>query len=88
MRPAGLAAFAKRAGHRSAIYAYENRPKEFSAEYEKRFKKRKKAWEFFHSQAPSYQRRAVYWVMSAKQETTRSSRLEKLIAASADGKRV
>jgi uncharacterized protein YdeI (YjbR/CyaY-like superfamily) len=88
MRPAGLAAFAKRSEHKSAIYAYENRPKEFLVEYEKRFKKHRKAWEFFRSQAPSYQRVAIYWVMSAKQETTRLSRLEKLISTSADRKRM
>jgi uncharacterized protein YdeI (YjbR/CyaY-like superfamily) len=88
MRPAGLAAFAKRVEHRSAIYAYENRPKEFSDEYEERFKENKKAWEFFCSQAPSYRRVAIYWTMSAKQETTRLNRLEKLIAASRERKRI
>jgi uncharacterized protein YdeI (YjbR/CyaY-like superfamily) len=88
MRSAGEAAFAKRVEHKSAIYSYENRPKEFSAEYEKQFKKNRTAWEFFRSQAPSYQRLVIYWVMSAKQEATRASRLKKLITASAEGRRV
>ena len=88
MRPAGLAAFAKRAEHRSAIYSYENRPKKFSPEYEKLFKGNRSAWEFFCSQAPSYRRTVIYWVMSAKQEATRINRLEKLIKTSAEGKRV
>lgn len=88
MRPAGLAAFAKRVEHKSAIYSYENHPKEFSVEYEKKFKRTKKAWYFFRSQAPSYQRRMIFWVMSAKQETTRISRLERLITESAEGRRV
>ena len=88
MRPAGIAAFEKRDESRSAIYAYENRPKVFAGDFEKRFKKDEKAWEFFTSQAPSYQRTAIYWVMSAKQEATKLSRLEKLIDASRAGKRI
>lgn len=88
MRPAGVAAFAKRLEHKSAIYSYENRPKKFSTEYEKQFKKNRPAWDFFRSQAPSYQRLMIFWVMSAKQEKTRVIRLEKLIAMSAQGKRI
>lgn len=88
MRPSGVAAFEKRSDDRSAIYAYENRPEKFDAEYEKRFKKNKKAWEFFSSQAPSYQRNVIHWVTSAKQEATRLSRLTKLIAVSEQLKRV
>jgi uncharacterized protein YdeI (YjbR/CyaY-like superfamily) len=88
MRPAGHAAYAKKDDKRAVIYAYENRPREFEPEYEKRFKKNKKAWEFFRSQAPSYQRTLIYWVMSAKQEATRNSRLEKLIEASKNKNRL
>ena len=88
MQPAGLAAFEKREEHRSVIYSYENRPREFDAEYEKRFRKHKKAWAFFEAQPFGYRRLMVYWVVSAKQEATRLSRLEKLIAASVEGKRL
>lgn len=88
MRPAGFAAFAKRDEKRSSIYSYENKPKELSPEYEAIFKKDAKAWEFFNKQAPSYIRTCIFWVMTAKQEKTKLSRLEKLFAASRDGKRV
>jgi len=88
MHPAGVAAYAKKEDHRSAIYAYENRPKEFSAEYEKRFKKNKKAWKFFNEQPPGYRRLMIFYVSSAKQEATRTSRLEKVIIASEEGKRL
>ena len=47
MRPAGIAAYAKKDDSRAVIYSYENRPREFEPEYEKRFKKNKKAWTFF-----------------------------------------
>ena len=88
MQPAGLAAFEKREEHRSVIYSYENRPREFDPEYEKRFRKHKKAWAFFEAQPFGYRRLMIYWVVSAKQEATRFSRLEKLIAASMEGKRL
>jgi uncharacterized protein YdeI (YjbR/CyaY-like superfamily) len=88
MRPAGMAAYDKKQDHRAVIYAYENRPREFEPEFEKKFKKSKQAWEFFKSQAPSYRRTMIYWVTSAKQESTRLARLEKLIAGCKEGKRL
>jgi uncharacterized protein YdeI (YjbR/CyaY-like superfamily) len=88
MTAAGLAAYEKKEDHRSVVYAYENRPKEFSAEYEKRFRKNRGAWKFFEQQPAGYRRLMIFWVMSAKQEGTRESRLEKLIAASIEKKRL
>ena len=88
MQPAGLAAFEKREEHRSVIYSYENRGREFDPEYEKRFRKHKKVWAFFKAQPAGYRRLLIYRVMNAKQEATRLDRLEKLIAASDDGKRL
>ena len=84
MHAAGLAAFEKRDGNRSAIYAYEQRkaaklPKEF----EKQFRKQDEAWKFFQSQAPWYRRTSTYWVVSAKKEETRMKRLATLIDCSA-----
>jgi len=88
MRPAGLAAYEKKEDHRSAIYSYENRPKEFEPRHEKEFRKNKKAWKFFSEQPPGYRRLIIFYVSSAKQEATRMSRLEKAIAASEEGKRL
>lgn len=88
MKPAGIAAFAKRSEMKSAVYAYENELKKFSAEFEKRFRANETAWNFFETQANWYRKQMINWVMTAKQEKTRESRLEKLIAASADGKRL
>ena len=88
MSPAGLAAFEKKEDHRSAIYAYENRPKEFSPEQEKRFRKNKKAWKFFIEQPAGYRRQMIFYVSTAQQEATRANRLEKLISASKDSKRL
>ena len=84
MFPAGLAAFEKRKEQKSAIYSYENKPEKLTSEYELAFKAHPKAWANFQSQPPSYQRTAIYWVMSAKQEPTRQKRLNELISDSED----
>lgn len=88
MLPRGIDAFEKRDEKKTAVYAYENRPRELSNEFEKEFRKRKKAWDFFQKQPPWYQRVATHYVLSAKQEKTRISRLEKLILASEAGERL
>jgi uncharacterized protein YdeI (YjbR/CyaY-like superfamily) len=83
MHPAGLAAFEKRDGDRSAIYAYEQRknPK-LPRDLEKRFQEDAAAWDFFQSQAPWYRRTTTYWVVSAKKDETRLKRLATLIDCS------
>jgi len=88
MQPAGIAAFAKREESKSRIYAYENEALNFSDDFEKQFKTNQKAWSFFEKQAPYYRKLATKWVMSAKQEATRRSRLERLINDSENEKRV
>ena len=51
MRPAGLKAFALRKEEKSGIYAYENRKSAvLDPAAEKRFRSRRKAWDFFQSQ--------------------------------------
>lgn len=79
MRPAGLAAYRARKDNKSAIYSYENRPQSLEPAYEKTFKRNKKAWSYFSAQPPWYKRVSCYWVMSAKKEETRLSRLATLI---------
>ncbi|HAC44431.1 MAG TPA: bacteriocin-protection protein [Chloroflexi bacterium] len=89
MAPSGLAAYARREDARSSVYSYENRHlAALDAERESMFRARKKAWEFFGLQAPSYRQTAIYWVMNAKRDETRSKRLARLIEVSADGRRL
>lgn len=88
MMPAGLAAFEKLREDRSAIYSYENRPEKFDPDMEVLFRKNAEAWNFFSTQPPSYRKTIIYWVVSAKQQSTKLSRLNKLIEASANGKRL
>jgi uncharacterized protein YdeI (YjbR/CyaY-like superfamily) len=88
MQPAGLKAFEARTAEKSAIYAYENAPKELPAAEEKKFRANRKAWTYFNAQAPSYRRVAIYWVMSAKREETRARRLALLIDDSGQERRL
>lgn len=75
----GLTAFQKRDEKKAGIYSFEQNAHQLIAEYEKKFQKNKKAWKYFTSKAPWYQRTSIHWVMSAKQEVTRLKRLETLI---------
>lgn len=88
MHPAGIAAHEKRRDQTSEIYSYENKPERLTGEYEILFKSNSKAWNFFQTQPPSYQRTAFFWVLSAKQEQTRQKRLAELIADSEAGLKI
>jgi len=87
MHEAGLVAYQQRKESKTGIYAYENKDIPLSEEFEVTFKNNKKAWSFFTSQAPSYQKTARHWVMRAKQEKTKLKRLNDLIIASENQER-
>ncbi len=87
MHPAGEAAVQKRDLAKTAIYAYEQRSAAKLDEAQLRlFQANARAWEYFQAQPPWYRRTATYWVVSAKREETRASRLETLIRDSASGR--
>ena len=90
MQPAGLKAFEARTEGRSGIYFYEQRERsdKLDTAHETLFKACPAGWEFFQAQPPGYRKLAVWRVVSAKQEATRLKRLEKLIAESAEGRRL
>jgi uncharacterized protein YdeI (YjbR/CyaY-like superfamily) len=87
MRPAGQAAFDRRTGDKAG-YSFEERPRRLAPALEKRFRSEKRAWEFFRSQAPSYQRTVTFWVMSGKRPETRERRLGILIHHSGRERRI
>ena len=88
MYPTGIEAYSKRKEHKSKIYSYEKEPEILSNAFLKKFKANKKAWKYFQSMAPSYQRTAIHWVMTAKQEVTKMKRLKELINDSAMGRKI
>lgn len=79
VHPSGLAAFKKRVKEQSGVYSFEQDSHKLSPAFEKKFKANKKAWKYFTSKAPWYQRTSIHWVMSAKQEATQVRRFETLI---------
>lgn len=88
MTEAGLEVFSNSGGRNDALYSYEDKSITLEGQYEDLFLRNTVAWQFFSQQAPSYQRAVIRWAMSAKQEQTRLSRLERLISTSQEKKRL
>jgi len=88
MRPAGLAAFAARRENRTGVYSYEKRPSRLPEPHRSIFRKNAKAWAFYEAQPASYKRATIWWIVSAKKKETRASRLARLVADSARGRRI
>jgi uncharacterized protein YdeI (YjbR/CyaY-like superfamily) len=84
----GLEVFESRDPEKTRLYSFENRPKALDPALEQAFRKQAKAWTFFRAQPPGYQRLAMFYVMSAKQQETRERRLAVLMKSSAEGKRL
>ncbi len=88
MEAPGLAIYEKRDPRKEQTYSYEQKASALPQEYLQKIQANETAWQFFNNAAPSYQKQMIYWVTSAKQETTQLRRLEKLIAHSARGEKV
>ena len=86
--PAGRRIYEARNKERTNLYSFERESAHLSAEQESRFKKNAKAWKFWQAQVPSYRKPATWWVVSAKQETTREKRLQELIECSSKGVKI
>lgn len=80
MRPPGLKAFEGRDSKKTNLYSFEQRKHPtLPAPFIKQFKANTKAWKYFYSRPPWYQRTSIWWVISAKQEGTKLKRLKDLI---------
>jgi uncharacterized protein YdeI (YjbR/CyaY-like superfamily) len=89
MQPEGVQAFEARSEDRSRVYSYERRHQaRLSPEMEAEFRRSPEAWGFFQAQPQGYRNTATHWVISARQEATRSRRLATLIQDSAAGRRL
>ena len=89
MAEAGLRAFEARRKDRSGVYSFEQRRRlKLSPAHAKQLAANKRAATFFRAQPPWYQRAVVHWIVSAKRDETRASRLARLIADSAAGRTV
>jgi uncharacterized protein YdeI (YjbR/CyaY-like superfamily) len=88
MHPTGLAAFQAHLQSGKHAYAFRDRPQTFPTMLARVFRANRAAWNFWSTQPPGYQRSLIHWVTSAKQPATRKTRLQKLMAASAAGRRL
>jgi uncharacterized protein YdeI (YjbR/CyaY-like superfamily) len=89
MHPAGLKAFEHRTAEKSGAYAYEqSETARLEAAQEQQFRANRQAWEFFQAQAAWYRKTAIWWVVSARKEVTRQTRLATLIEDSAQGRTI
>ena len=85
MRPAGLAAHERRV---EAGYSYERDAAGLPPEDEARFRAHGGAWAHWAAQPPGYRRTLSWWVVTAKREATRRKRLDALIEASRQRRRL
>jgi uncharacterized protein YdeI (YjbR/CyaY-like superfamily) len=88
MQAAGIAVHNLRKESKSGIYSYENKEIRLPDDFEKEFRLNEKAWAYFQSMPFSYRKPAIYWVMSARQETTRLKRLAELICDSEAARKI
>ncbi len=89
MQPAGLQAFDRRNPEKSGVYSFEQRRQaQLTPEAEQRFRSDVSVWAYFQAQPPGYRSMMIWWVMSAKRDSTRERRLERLIRESAAGRRI
>lgn len=88
MKKEGLEAFEKMRISGAGIYSYENEETGFDEKSIALFRSNKKAWDYFEKLPPSYVRAVSRWIMSAKQEQTRLTRLGKLINACENNRRL
>jgi len=89
MREAGLKAYSHRRENKSRIYSYEQK-KAAALERgdELRFRKAKAAWKFFEAQPRSYRQLVIWRIVRAKRPETRERRLQELIKASSERRRL
>ena len=89
MTPAGKAAFALRSEDRSRVYSHERTADaELAPEDLARFRRHQAAWAFFEACPPGARKRMLHVVTSAKKPETRAARLDRLIEACAEGRRL
>ncbi len=88
MEAPGLRVFRERDEQKTRKYSYERSQAVLDPALKATLNANKKAAAFFDAQPPGYRKVATFWIMSAKQETTRVRRMARLIECSASGSRL
>ena len=79
MKESGIKIFSERKKNDENKYSFEKDSVVFDNKFLQQFKTNKKAWDFYMQLPPSYKKLLTHWIMSAKQEKTQLSRLNKTI---------
>lgn len=89
VQPAGRAIYEARDPSKEERYSFEQEAVALAPEYERKFKRSRRAWRFFSETLNlGYRKQSIHWVMSAKKTETRERRLGILIESSAEGRKV
>lgn len=88
IQPSGLEVYQNRSKERSERYSYEQKKARLDEAFAAKFKENVQAWSFFQTLPPSTRKPSVWWVMSAKRQSTRERRLQTLIDCSAKGEKI
>ena len=89
MTAAGRAAFESRRASRTGVYSFEReRAAELTPDLARALRANARAAAFFGAVPPSYRRKVLHWITSAKQPATRAKRQARLIASCAAGRRL
>jgi uncharacterized protein YdeI (YjbR/CyaY-like superfamily) len=89
LHPAGRAAFEARSEKKTGVYAFEQQQAiELSVAERELFAQDRVAWAYFERCPPSYRKTLTYWVVSAKRAETRAKRLQQLITACSEQRRI
>lgn len=85
MKQKKVSTFAKWSFEHRNQKATKKMVEKLSSAQTKVFKKNKKAWAFFQTQTPSYQKYMAHWINAAIQKETQTKRLQELIHDSGNG---
>ncbi len=89
MKSAGLKAFAERNKARTGLGSYEQRTRaKLSPQDIKTIKRHAAAWKYYAALPPGYLQLVNWWITSARKPETRARRLNTLIHACAEGRRL
>lgn len=82
VKEAGKDAYKLRKESKSKVYSYEQEEAPLLSRAEMtRFKKSKSAWQYFEDCPPSYRKKLLHWITSAKKPETRETRFQKFMEA-------
>jgi len=88
MRPAGLARYRERTEARTGVYSFEQKTVELDPEARAAFGAAPAAWKYYQAQPAWYRQKAAWWVCRARRPETRTRRLARLIALSAEHQQI